>query len=263
MEREWPVLLFSKSVLKQRKLKEITGLLGKTDGLHCLDIGSDNGVISYFLRERGGDWESADLDKNSVESIRGLVKENVVRIDGRKTDFNDNEFHRIVIVDFLEHIQTDFEFIDEVHRILKPGGKLIINVPHIKRSLLRKFRLAIGQTDEKHGHLRPGYTLDGLNILLKGRFTIETYRTYSKFFSECIDTLITFGFNLLKKGKAASSKGQIVTGQDMKQFQKMFRAYSIVYPVVWLFSKLDSLLFFVSGYMLIVRVRINKEAELS
>ncbi|PSO97333.1 MAG: hypothetical protein BRC51_17305, partial [Cyanobacteria bacterium SW_12_48_29] len=53
MDQNWSVLLFSKSVLKQRKFKEITEFLGETNDLHCLDIGSDNGVISYLLRKRG------------------------------------------------------------------------------------------------------------------------------------------------------------------------------------------------------------------
>ncbi len=162
----WPVALFNKSVLKQRKFKEITALLGNTDSLFCLDIGSDNGVISYLLRQKGGFWKSADLDENAVRSIRELVKSDVFQINGLCTPFRDNEFDRVVIVDFLEHISTDKEFIDELYRITKPGGELIINVPHIKSSLLRRFRLSIGQTDEKHGHLRPGYTVEGIRFLL-------------------------------------------------------------------------------------------------
>ncbi len=66
--------LFNRSVLKQRKYQEITALLGPTDLLDCLDIGSDNGVISYLLRQRGGTWQSADLDKQSVRAIQELVK---------------------------------------------------------------------------------------------------------------------------------------------------------------------------------------------
>lgn len=260
MEQNWPIRLFNKSVLKQRKLKEITTSLGPTDQLHCLDIGSDNGVISYLLRQRGGSWKSADLDEKAVYSIRQLVKCDVFQIDGRQTSFQDNEFDRVIIVDFLEHVETDQEFICELFRIIKPGGELVINVPHIKNSLLRRFRLAIGQTDEKHGHVRPGYTADGLATLMRDRFTMVSYRTYSKFFSECIDTLITFVFDLLKKGEATSQKGLLVTEQELRQYQKAFRAYSVIYPVVWLFSKLDSLLFFVSGYKLIAKVRVNKEA---
>lgn len=259
MEQHWPLRLFNKSVLKQRKYKEITALLGPTTGLTCLDIGSDNGVISYLLRQRGGCWKSADLDSQSVAAIRELVEAEVYQLDGGRTPFQEDEFDRVVIVDFLEHIPNDREFITELFRILKPDGELIINVPHIKQSLLRAFRLAIGQTDEKHGHVRPGYTFASLQALTGEQFTLEEHKTYSRFFSELIDTLIVHAVYLLKRHrKGQSQKGAIVTGQDLKAYQSMFHLYTLIYPVVWFFAKLDGLLFWRSGYMLIVRVRVRK-----
>ena len=225
LERNWPVGLFNKSVLKQNKFKEITAFLGQTEGLHCLDIGGDNGVISYLLRRRGGHWKSADLDEASVHSIRELVKTDVYQISGKPTPFGNNEFDRVVIVDFLEHIQNDGEFLKELYRILKPGGTLIINVPHVKNTPLRRLRLVLGQTDEKHGHLRPGYTIESLSLLLGDRFRVKSYKTYSKFFTELIDALMTAVFSLLKRGEAKSQKGMIVTGQDMNQHKKLFTFY--------------------------------------
>jgi len=259
MTPNWPVLLFSKSVLKQRKYQEITALLGDSPNRHCLDIGSDNGVISYLLRQGGGSWKSADLDPQAVASIQDLVKDQVFQINGRSTPFAENEFDCVVIVDFLEHIETDREFVTELFRILKPKGELIINVPHIKNSLLRKFRLAIGQTDEKHGHLRPGYTVDSLTTLLGDRFTLTASKTYSKFFSEFVDTIMVFGLSLLKKGEENSSKGLLVTQEDMSRYQKMFRLYSLIYPIFWIFAKLDTLLVWRSGYMLIAKARTTKQ----
>lgn len=258
MDRNWPILLFSKSVLKQNKLREITFLLAETKGLACLDIGSDNGVVSYFLRKRGGHWKSADLDENTVQCIRDLVKENVFQINGERTPFEDNEFDRVVIVDFLEHIESDRAFIEELFRIMKPQGELILNVPHIKNSLLRKFRLMIGQTDEKHGHLRPGYTVKSLKEILGDKFSLISYHTYSKFFSESIDTLMIFVLSLLKKNEDSSKKGIVVGGADLKNFQKMFKMYSFIYPVLWFLGQLDKLLFFLSGYMLIAKAKIKK-----
>ena len=114
MDPQWPVRLFNKSVLKQRKLKEIALLLGETEGLQCLDIGSDNGVISYLLRQRGGRWKSADLDDAAVRSTRELVQSDVYQIDGRRTPFGTDEFDIVVIVDFLEHIQDDLGFVGEL-----------------------------------------------------------------------------------------------------------------------------------------------------
>jgi SAM-dependent methyltransferase len=255
---KWPILLYRKSVLKQRKFKEITALLGSTEGLHCLDVGGDNGVVSYLLRLGGGKWKSADLDERAVRAIRELVGDTVFQIDGQKTCFQDDEFDRVIIVDFLEHIRTDAEFAKELFRILKPGGELIVNVPYVKNSLLRKFRHAIGQTDEKHGHVRPGYTLDGLRHLLRDGFAIVSWITYSKFFSEFIDTLVTFAYGWLKKGEAASSKGLIVTGQDLARNRKTFRFYALTYPLLWVIAKLDGLLFWTSGYMLIAKAVVNK-----
>lgn len=258
-DHEWPVRLFRRSVLKQTKFAEITQVLGETHALHCLDIGSDNGVISYLLRKEGGGWKSADLDPVAVSSISDLVKEKVFLIDGRSTPFDENEFDRVVIVDFLEHTRTDREFIGELFRIIKPGGELIVNVPHLKKSLLRRFRMAIGQTDEKHGHVRPGYTLESLQELFGAKFELQSWTTYSKFFSEFIDTMINFAHERLKgKNPEHGSKGLILTGADLKRHERLFKIYSLIYPVVWIFSKLDAVLFFCSGYMLLVKARVNK-----
>ncbi|HBP87449.1 MAG TPA: class I SAM-dependent methyltransferase [Nitrospirales bacterium] len=260
-EPVWPIRLFNKSVLKQRKYKEITEALGETAQLQCLDIGADNGVISYLLRQRGGHWKSADLDQTTVEAIQELIHEPVFRINDRTTPFADNEFDRVAVIDFLEHIPDDEAFIRELHRIVKPDGQVILNVPHIKTSLLRKIRLAIGQTDEKHGHLRPGYTPGDINRILGKQFQVLSEKTYSKFFSECIDTLITCAFDVLKKGKRTSAKGIVVTGKDLQRYQKVFTMYSVLYPFIWIISKLDHLLFFSSGYMLLVIAQNKKDVN--
>jgi len=264
VEHDWPIRLFSKSVIKQRKFKVLSDLLGPTGGLRCLDIGSDNGVMSYLLRQRGGEWKSADLDAQNVRTIEELVTSHAYQIDGRHTPFHDEEFDRVVIVDFLEHIPTDAEFIAEAFRILRPGGELIINVPHTKPGLLRKVRHAIGQTDAEHGHLRPGYTLEQIGSLLGDRFTLATHTTYSKFFSELTDVVITWAVSILKGAKKKrTAKGILVTGKDLREYQSMFRAYALIYPIVWLIARLDALLFFTSGYMLMAKARVNKESARS
>jgi SAM-dependent methyltransferase len=161
----WALALFRRSVLKQRKLAEIVGLLGPTEGLRCLDLGSDNGVVSLLLRRRGGRWASADLTAESVASIRELVGSDVHQVDAERLPFPDAEFDRVVVVDMLEHVPDEAAFVAELFRITKPGGRLVVNTPHLKRTALRRLRHALGQTDEKHGHLRPGYSPEGLRSL--------------------------------------------------------------------------------------------------
>lgn len=248
---EWAVKLFRRSVLKQRKLAQLSAMLGPTEGRRCLDLGSDNGVVSLLLRRRGGNWASADLTEEAVASIRELVHEDVHLVPGGRLPFPEAAFDRVVVVDMLEHVPDDRAFVAELGRVLRPGGLLVVNTPHLKRTALRRLRHRLGLTDEAHGHLRPGYTALQLRELLEegGRFRMGAHRTYSRFFSELVDTALN-AF-LARLGKKGSAKGMVVTAGDVSKHRRLLLAYSAMYPLVWGVSRLDALLPWTSGYMLI------------
>lgn len=249
----WAVRLFRKSVLKQEKLREIERLRPPLEGKTCLDIGGDNGVVSYLLRQKGGTWHSADMAE-TVEAIRQIVSKNVHPLEGARLPFPDKHFDLVVVIDYLEHIHDDHLFVEEVFRVLKPGGGLLLNVPHAKRwSLLRPVRLALGLTDERHGHVRPGYRESEMRRLLDGLFTIRVVRTYSRFFSHLIDTV--FGLvhaRFTKGGPRKTPKGVVVTQADFEQGTKATWLSSFLYPLCWFLLQLDRLLFFTKGYLLII-----------
>jgi SAM-dependent methyltransferase len=247
----WAVGLFRRSVLKQRKLAEIERMLGPTDGRRCLDLGSDNGVISLMLRRRGGRWASADLTQEAVGSIRELVASDVHLIEGERLPFPDGEFDSVAVVDMIEHVADDRRFVEELARIMRPGGRLVVNTPHRRQTALRRLRDRLGLTDEKHGHLRPGYTMPELRSALErsGKFAWKEGRTYSRSFTEGVDIAINLAVATL--GKRHSAKGMVVTGQDLGRHRHAFRAYSLVYPFVKAVSSLDVLIPWTPGYMLV------------
>ena len=255
----WAVALFNRSVLKQAKFKQIVARLHDQAGKRGLDIGADNGVISYLLRQRGGQWHSGDLDERAVASIRDLVGSDVHQLDGGVTPFEDGAFDVVIIVDFLEHIPDDRGFARELARIIRPGGQLVINVPHVRPgSFVTRLRHAIGLTDEWHGHLRAGYDLEGLRDLLGPSFVIEESVTYSRAFSELIDTGLNGLYLKLQRKQGlsgTSSKGPVITGSDLRKHRKQFILLSALYPVIWSVAKLDALLWFTPGYKLIVSAR--------
>jgi len=56
--------------------------------------------------------------------------------------FEDNYFDLVEADHVLEHLDRPFAIMREIHRILKPGGRLIIKVPHFSR----------GFTHAEHSH---------------------------------------------------------------------------------------------------------------
>jgi SAM-dependent methyltransferase len=179
------------------------------------------------------------------------VASDVHLIDGARLPFPDGEFDSVAVVDMIEHVADDRRFVDEVARIMRPGGRLVVNTPHLRHTALRRLRDRVGLTDEKHGHLRPGYTVPELRSVVEasGKFAWKEARTYSRSFSEGVDIAINLAVSSL--GKGHSKKGMVVTGQDLGRHQHAFRAYAVVYPVLKAVSSLDALLPRAPGYMLV------------
>ena len=256
-EVESALALYRKSVLKQAKYEQISSLLEDPSHRANLDLGGDNGVLSFLLRQKGGTWSSGDLDEKTVGSIRRLVGDRVYRLNGSTLPFPDDSLDQIVVIDYLEHVREDKEAIREFKRVLRREGILIINVPRPKpRSLLTRLRKAIGLTDEWHGHVRPGYTEEDLRELLAPEFSLETVRTYSRSFSEAIDTGLNGIYHRLGGKKENSRKGTVITAHDMQTHRRAFRLMALIHPLLWVVSRLDYLLVGQPGYKLIARARV-------
>jgi SAM-dependent methyltransferase len=257
VETAWALRLFDKSILKQAKYRALLRHTGDFADDDCLDLGSDNGVISFLLRSRGGRWTSADLTEKAVASIRSLVGTNVYRIDGTTLPFADGSFDLVVVIDLLEHVSDDGATIAEIARVLRPGGALVVNTPHdMPRSLMRGVRERVGLTDEWHGHVRPGYTLQSLRELLGTAFVIEQHETYSKLFSESLDVALNAMYSRTRGGEGGDgAKGTVITAEDVEKSARQFRLLARLHPLLWLWAKLDALCFAARGFYLVVRAR--------
>lgn len=251
--------MFNASVLKRAKWREIKDAAGDTTGLNALDLGADNGVISYLLRSGGGSWTSADLTHETVSAISGMVGDRVHLLNGHALPFNSGSFDMIVVVDMLEHVENDTGLMREIGRCLLPGGKVIMSVPALKKfSLLRSLRNIIGLTDKWHGHVHHGYTRSSLEAILPKGLGIESMHSYSRSFSHFIDTALNWVFLRKSRRTAAvipTAKGMVVTGKAATH--RDVRTLRRAYPLLKAFASLDRLLWWADGYMLLVVLQTN------
>jgi len=146
----------------------------------------------------------------------------------------------------------------EVRRVLKPGGKLMLITPHSGGFfLLQKVRPAVGLKLEFYGHKREGYSLAGLRDKLgKAGLRPAGHVTYARFFTELIELVLNALYvNFLSsKPEAALRDGHIrpATPGEFDAQKKAFGIYKVIYPVIRLVSRLDTLLFFQRGNAIMV-----------
>lgn len=266
--RERQLALFRTSVLKQAKWRELNAATAHVHPQDALDLGSDNGVISHLFRQSGGTWSSADLTEGTVSAIRRMVGERVELLNGPLLPWPDESFDLIVVVDLLEHLEDDVTLAAELARCLRPGGRLVLNLPHDKRgAILPALRHAIGLTDQWHGHVRPGYTASTLQRILPATLHVQGSHTYSRFFSHLLDTALNWVYLRGTRGRVSSTaKGMVVTGDAHGMSGGGGKALRAAYPIMKAFAALDSLLFLSRGYMLLVvaeKARAGSAAESS
>ena len=73
-------------------------------------------------------------------------------------EFPDNTFDCVISFQVIEHIRDDRRFVEEIHRVLRPGGRFIVTTPNAPMSLTRN-----------PWHVRE-YTAEELRQLLASRF---------------------------------------------------------------------------------------------
>jgi len=98
-------------------------------GGRLLDVGCGSGEWLAAMREFGWSVEGIDFDAEAVRAAarRGL---NAFCGDLEQRRFPDAHFDAVTLNHVLEHVPDPTRTLAECHRILKPGGKLVIATPN-------------------------------------------------------------------------------------------------------------------------------------
>ncbi|MCA9923434.1 MAG: methyltransferase domain-containing protein [Anaerolineales bacterium] len=268
-EDPWQLKLFRRTLKKQQKLKSLLKLIGPlTDRDTCILVtcGDNNGALNWHFKAHGGSWSWADAEPESSFQIGELTGDHVLTIDKESPQFNvaDQSFDVVVTIDIHEHLCATNELNQELARIVKENGRIIVTTPGgDQRKLANKIKNWIGMSTRDYGHVVDGYTCDQLSAQLQSvNLTPVVKSSYSKFFTEMVELAINFAYVkvLARRSAAPVEAGQIAPqSQDqLKSVEKTYRLYSLIYPFIWLISRLDILLPFAEGYAAIVMAR--KEA---
>ena len=116
--------------------------LGVLPGDLVLDAGAGFGRHAFELARLGADVVALDYNSGEVVATRGTFGAMVeageieekryvgaLQGDATRLPFADDSFDRVITSEVLEHIQDDVAAIDELVRVLRPGGTFAATVP--------------------------------------------------------------------------------------------------------------------------------------
>ncbi|MBN2381861.1 methyltransferase domain-containing protein [bacterium] len=260
MAQNWQIKIFQKSLKKKQRVAKICTCLPDLGQKLCLELGCARGIIGYHLRKRGGQWVSTDTDQINLRAAHSLLGQGILQSDPLKLPFHDEAFDLITALDILEHLEDDESCIEEICRLVKTGGTVLVSAPVSGRFFsVNTLKNMIGLTPDVYGHVREGYDPEQLaSRLTKKGLHVQKIETFTHFFTEIIETIINFGYiRILSRGHKVVKKrdGSISPSseQELKKNMKTFKVYSVLYPLTWFFSKLDYLLYFQKGYTLLIK----------
>lgn len=112
-------------------------LYEKGKKLKLLDIGCGTGQLLTYLAINKiidrNELYGVDLSRTAISKITVIPKNNLKVVDIEKYGlpmFPSNYFDIIVMAEVIEHLDNPIAVIDEIHRLLKNGGYLIISFPN-------------------------------------------------------------------------------------------------------------------------------------
>jgi len=137
----WSYPIFDYASLFRMKL--VREFLGDIEGKTVIDIGCGNGSISLLLWLLGAKVHSIDTSMEALQvtrSARNLSERsaqfapNLCKGDAMRLPYKEETFDIVCCLETLEFVPDDIPAIEEIERVTKPGGMVILFIPYDARA---------------------------------------------------------------------------------------------------------------------------------
>ena len=111
------------------KFLEICSVISRDKKI--LEIGSGKGYLLNHLFVQGYDIRGIDIDQKLIDEGKTLYEGlPLEKASGDKLPFEEGVFDVVMSFDLFEHIEDSDKHLNEVKRVLKPGGYYILQTPN-------------------------------------------------------------------------------------------------------------------------------------
>lgn len=99
------------------------------DVSRVLDLGCGTGDLGRYRPRPGIEVFGLDLDAGAVAQAARHETAQVCDLEAARFPFESSFFDGVVAKDVIEHVQRPWELVQEIRRVLRPGGRLVVSVP--------------------------------------------------------------------------------------------------------------------------------------
>ena len=146
-------------------------------GARVLDVGCGDGTMLCEVARKveGGRLFGVDISELAAREAAGKGVPVAVADAEGGLPFKDGSFDLVICSEVLEHLFSPERALDEIRRVLKPTGRLIVSVPNMGY-IRKRILLLLGRSPlepEYPAHIR-FWTLQSFRALLERRgFSVE------------------------------------------------------------------------------------------
>ena len=100
----------------------------------CIEIGSSTGILSFYLSFFFDKVTGIDIDVPALNYSKAhYTKSNInfLEMDALSMSFSSESFDAVVCHHTYEHVSDDVKLVDEIYRIMKPGGVCYFGAPNV------------------------------------------------------------------------------------------------------------------------------------
>lgn len=133
-----PILKSAQRYYKSSEWRAVQDIIKDLEG-YALDIGAGRGIASYALTKDG--WKVFALEPDSSDIVgSGCISKltcdanldiKIITEFGEQLPFDNNFFELVHVRQVLHHAKDLALLCKEIHRVLKPGGKVIATREHV------------------------------------------------------------------------------------------------------------------------------------